>query len=112
VNGTWQSIWRWGENEGLDGDQHTAFEILAATYVVSFYDEAIVEATNSKCMKNSLKGGMACVNWQDGIRITKSLYVCLSQDPQELENVSSDHEDYIRKQKKRNLTLLEKAKIL
>jgi hypothetical protein len=42
-----------------------------------------------------LKGRMACVNWQDGIRITKSLYVCLSQDPQELENVSSDHEDYI-----------------
>jgi hypothetical protein len=33
----------------------------------------------------------------------------LSQDPQELENVSSDHEDYIRK---KNLTLLEKAKIL
>jgi hypothetical protein len=46
VNGTWQSISRWGENEGLDGDQQTAFEILAATYVLSFYDEAIVEATN------------------------------------------------------------------
>ncbi len=47
ANGTWQSISRWGENEGLDGDQQTAFEILAATYVLSFYDEAIVEATNS-----------------------------------------------------------------
>jgi hypothetical protein len=43
---------------------------------------------------------MACVNWQDGIRITKSLYVCLSQEPQEPETVSSDHGDYIRKQKK------------
>ena len=47
ANGTWQSISRWGENEGLDGDQQTAFEILAAVYVLSFYDEAIVEATNS-----------------------------------------------------------------
>jgi hypothetical protein len=51
-------------------------------------------------MKNSLKGRLACVNWQDGIRITKSLYVCLSQEPQELETVSSDHGDIIRKQKK------------
>jgi hypothetical protein len=55
---------------------------------------------------------MACVNWQDRIRITKSLHVSLSQDPQEPENVSSDHKDYIRKQKQKNLTLLEKAKIL
>jgi hypothetical protein len=51
ANGTWQSISRWGENEGLDGDQQTAFEILAATYVLSFYDEAIVEATNSVTYK-------------------------------------------------------------
>jgi hypothetical protein len=51
-------------------------------------------------MKNSLKGRMACVNWQDGIRITKSLYVCLSQEPQEPETVGPDHGDYIRKQKK------------
>jgi hypothetical protein len=97
ANGTWQSISRWGENEGLDGDQQTAFEILATTYVLSFYDEAIVEATNS------LKGRMACVNWQDGIRIMKSLNVCLSQDPQEPENVSSDHKDYIRKQRQKEI---------
>jgi hypothetical protein len=48
ANGTWQSISKWGENEGLDGEQQTAFEILAATYVLSFYDEAIVEATNAE----------------------------------------------------------------
>jgi hypothetical protein len=42
ANGSWQSISKWGENDGLDSEQQTAFEILAATYVLSFYDEAIV----------------------------------------------------------------------
>jgi hypothetical protein len=45
ANGTWQSISKWGENEGLDGEQQTAFEILAARYVLSFYEEAISETT-------------------------------------------------------------------
>jgi hypothetical protein len=41
ANGTWwQSIVKWGENDGLDAEQQTAFEILAATYILSFYDEA------------------------------------------------------------------------
>jgi hypothetical protein len=44
ANGTWQSIAKWGVNDGLDDEQQTAFEILAAMYVLSFYDEAIVEA--------------------------------------------------------------------
>jgi len=48
ANGTWQSIAKWGENEGLDGEQQTAFEILAATYVLSFYDDAIVEPANTE----------------------------------------------------------------
>ena len=48
ANGTWQSISNWGKNEGLDGEQQTAFEILAATYVLSFYEEAIVETPNSE----------------------------------------------------------------
>jgi hypothetical protein len=48
ANGTWQSISKWGENDGLDAGQQTAFEILAATYVLSFYDESIVEASNSQ----------------------------------------------------------------
>ena len=55
ANGTWQSIARWGENEGLDGDQLTAFEILAATYVLSFYDEAVVETTNSENYEEFVK---------------------------------------------------------
>ena len=46
ANGTWQSIAKWGENDGLDGEQQTAFEILAAMYVLSFYEEARVEAEN------------------------------------------------------------------
>ena len=45
ANGTWQSISKWGENEGLDGEQQTAFEILAAMYVLSFYNEAKVDTT-------------------------------------------------------------------
>ena len=48
ANGTWQSISKWGENEGLDGEQQTAFEILAARYVLTFYEEAISETSNSE----------------------------------------------------------------
>ena len=47
ANGTWQSIVEWGENDGLDMEQQTAFEILTATYVLSFYDEATTEAIDS-----------------------------------------------------------------
>jgi len=40
ANGSWQSIVAWGKEAGLDSEQQTAFEILAATYVLTFYDEA------------------------------------------------------------------------
>ncbi len=46
ATGTWQSILKWGENEGLDDDQQTAFEILAATYVLTFCDEASIGTKN------------------------------------------------------------------
>jgi hypothetical protein len=48
ANGTWQSILKWGKNGGLDDDQQTAFEILAATYVLTFSDEATIDTTNSE----------------------------------------------------------------
>jgi hypothetical protein len=48
ANGTWQSIQKWGENEGLDDEQQTAFEILSATYVLTFSDEAIIHTTDSE----------------------------------------------------------------
>jgi hypothetical protein len=48
ANGTWQSIAKWGENDGLDNEQQTAFEVLAATFVLSFYDEATVEAVTDQ----------------------------------------------------------------
>jgi hypothetical protein len=51
---------RWVESEGLDGDQQTAFEILVASYVLSFYDEAIVEATNPVTYEE-------CVEWKNGL---------------------------------------------
>ena len=91
---------RWGENEGLDRDQQTEFEILAAIYVLSFYDEAIVEATNLVTYEEFVerKNGLCQLARRDANN--KNLYLCLSQDPQEPENVSSDHGNYIRKQKK------------
>ena len=46
ANGTWQSISKWGENEGLDGEQQTAFEILAARYVLTFYEEALSQTSH------------------------------------------------------------------
>jgi hypothetical protein len=36
--GTWQSIVAWGRVNGLDCEQQTAFEILTATFVLSFYN--------------------------------------------------------------------------
>jgi hypothetical protein len=48
ANGTWQSIVKWGENDGLDAEQQTAFEILAATYVLSFYDDATTATVDSE----------------------------------------------------------------
>ena len=40
ATGTADSIIAWGINAGLDEDQQTAFEILAATYVLSFHADA------------------------------------------------------------------------
>jgi hypothetical protein len=48
ANGTWQSILRWGQNERLDEDQKTAFEILAATYILSFSDEAAIDGMSAE----------------------------------------------------------------
>jgi hypothetical protein len=38
--GSWQSIVKWGQNKKMDAEQQVAFEILVATYVLTFYDEA------------------------------------------------------------------------
>jgi hypothetical protein len=46
ANGTWQSILNWGKNEGLDDDQQTAFEVLAAKHVFPFSHEAIIKTAN------------------------------------------------------------------
>ena len=40
ATGTWLSIVLWGVNAGFDEEQQTAFKILAATYVLTFYNEA------------------------------------------------------------------------
>jgi hypothetical protein len=48
ANGSWQSILKWGENDGLDAEQQTAFEIMVAMYVLSFYEEATVLSADTE----------------------------------------------------------------
>jgi hypothetical protein len=38
--GSWQSAVKWGQIAGLNAEQQVAFEILAAIYALTFYDEA------------------------------------------------------------------------
>jgi hypothetical protein len=48
ANGTWESVVCWGKNSGLDREQQIAFETLAATYVLTFYEEADRSADNNE----------------------------------------------------------------
>ena len=47
ATGTWESIHAWGLHANLDPEQMTAFEILASTYVLTFYDEATGEVNET-----------------------------------------------------------------
>ena len=40
ATGSWQSVVLWGVNASFDEDQQMAFEVLASTYVLTFYNEA------------------------------------------------------------------------
>ena len=40
ATGSCESIQAWGENEKLDLEQQTAFEIVTASYILTFYNEA------------------------------------------------------------------------
>ena len=40
ATGTWESVVAWGINAGLDEEQQIAFQVLVATYVLTFYEEA------------------------------------------------------------------------
>ena len=55
ANGTWESIIRWGINAELDLEQFTAFEILAATYVLSFYNEAEMDTQDLQTFRENKK---------------------------------------------------------
>jgi hypothetical protein len=112
VNGTWQSISRWGENEGLDGDQQTAFEIFAVTYVLSFYDEAIVGATNLVTYEEFVerKNGLCRLARQD-TNNKKPLCMFIT-GPAGAGKSKFRSRRLHSKTKKRNPTLLEKAKVL
>jgi hypothetical protein len=55
ANGTWQSIRAWGKHSQLDLEQQTAFEVLAATYVLSFYDDVTELTTDHHFEQNKKK---------------------------------------------------------
>jgi hypothetical protein len=42
ASGSWESVVNWGRIAQLDAEQEVAFQVLAATYVLTFYDEANV----------------------------------------------------------------------
>jgi hypothetical protein len=48
ANGTCESIVLWGRKAGLDPEQQCAFEILAATYVLTFYEDATFDIGEDK----------------------------------------------------------------
>jgi hypothetical protein len=43
ATGSWKSILAWGKRANLDPEQQTAFEILAATYVLTFFEEGDID---------------------------------------------------------------------
>ena len=43
---SWKSILAWGRKANLDPEQQTAFEILAATYVLTFFEEGDIDCGN------------------------------------------------------------------
>lgn len=51
ANGTWDSIIAYGKMNDLDREQQMAYEILAATYVLSFYEEADAMGVNPELKK-------------------------------------------------------------
>ena len=53
-NGSWESIVAWAKNAKLDKEQEVAFHILAATYVLTFLDEAI-EDTEENDIKEQFR---------------------------------------------------------
>jgi hypothetical protein len=46
ATGSWKSILAWGRKANLDPEQQTAFEILAATYVLTFFEEGDIDCGN------------------------------------------------------------------
>ena len=55
ASGSWQSIVKWGQRAQLDQEQQVAFEVLVATYVLTFYEEAnnnLSEETRDETINN------------------------------------------------------------
>lgn len=52
ANGSWRSIIAWGIEAKLDQEQQVAFEILVATYVLTFYEEAEDRSTTEEEREN------------------------------------------------------------
>ena len=54
-NGTWESIVAWGRNAKLDTEQEIAFQIMAATYVLTFIEEAVEDCKLKETKTEFLK---------------------------------------------------------
>lgn len=58
ANGTCISIKQWGMKNGLDNEQQMAFELIAATFVLSFFDNLehdIIDITHLMKKEKELK---------------------------------------------------------
>ena len=55
ATGSWESIVAWGKNAKLDLDQQVAFEILAATYVLTFHDDKTIDEKDSDELKEQYR---------------------------------------------------------
>jgi hypothetical protein len=84
--GSWQSIVNWGKRNKLDAEQEVAFEVLTATYVLTFNDEA--NNLDDQAAAEFIKNKNRLLELKTD-RPTTSLCECLLQDL-ELANVSNN----------------------
>jgi hypothetical protein len=80
-----------GKRNKLDAEQEVAFEVLTATYVLTFNDEANDNLDDQAL--NSSRTRTAFWNWQDETHDKQriSLCECLLQDLPELANVAQQY---------------------
>ncbi len=66
ATGTWESIVAWGRENNLDAEQQTAFEILAATFVLNFLEESTEDVSLSQALKDQYQALKKLARCKDG----------------------------------------------